>query len=240
MNKINNKLVEVKDLSWWYLWKDVFSWVSFSIYRWEIISIIWKNWTWKSTLLKIIAWILSPLKWEIKRSCKKISYVPQSIDIDKSLPITAFDFVSISNEKSSSLKIKETFKKFNIEKLINRNINDLSWWELQKVLILSSLIEESNLVLLDEPTRWIDVIWEEEFYKNIEEIKKIYPEITIIIVSHNLHLVYKNSDKIICMHSCCSFISTPEKIFQDNNIKEIFWEHVWAYAHNHSNKNNHN
>lgn len=239
MNK-NNYLIKVDWLSWGYLWKSVFSWVSFSIQKGEVISIIWKNGTWKSTLLKTIAGIINPINWTIEKNYKKLSYVPQKLEIDKSFPITSFDFVSIFNENSSKKQIQETFKKFNIEKLIDSNINDLSWWELQKVLILSSLIEESDIVLLDEPTSWIDVIWEEEFYKNIEEIKKIFPEITVVIVSHNLHLVYKNSDKVICMHSCCSFVSTPEKIFQNKQIQEIFWEHVWAYSHNHSTIHNHN
>jgi zinc transport system ATP-binding protein len=131
-------------------------------------------------------------------------------------------------------------KKFKSASLLKKNISELSWWEFQKVLIISSIISRPDLILLDEPTSGIDVLWEEVFYKNISELKKILPDISIIIVSHNLHLVYKNSDKVICLHKnnfCCH--GTPDEIKQNQSVQEIFWDSVALYQHNPHEKHNH-
>jgi ABC-type Mn2+/Zn2+ transport system ATPase subunit len=100
------------------------------------------------------------------------------------------------------------------------------------VLIISALISNPDLILLDEPTTWIDVIWEEKFYEIIAEVKKLFPNISIILVSHNINLVYKNSDKVICLHEnnfCCHW--TPNEVQNNITIKKIFWEYLLPYEH---------
>jgi zinc transport system ATP-binding protein len=101
------------------------------------------------------------------------------------------------------------------------------------VLIISALISNPDLILLDEPTNWIDLIWEEKFYEIITEAKAIFPNISIILVSHNLNLVYKNSGKIICLHEnnfCCHW--TPHEVKNNKVIKKLFWEYLLPYEHN--------
>ena len=108
------------------------------------------------------------------------------------------------------------------------------------MLIVSALISNPDLLLLDEPTAWIDIIWEENFYKNIADIKNIFPKISIILVSHNLNLVYKNSDKVICLHKdnfCCHW--TPKKISELEEVKKIFWNFTAQYSHSPHKKNIH-
>jgi zinc transport system ATP-binding protein len=85
------------------------------------------------------------------------------------------------------------------------------------VLIISSLLSQPDVILLDEPTAGIDVIGEEVFYNIISELKKEFPHIAVVMVSHNIHLVYKNSDTVICLHKnnfCCH--GTPSEI-QENS-----------------------
>jgi zinc transport system ATP-binding protein len=108
----------------------------------------------------------------------------------------------------------------------------LSGGELQKVLIVSALLSHPDLILLDEPTAWIDIIGEEIFYKLIKEVKDFFPHLAIILVSHNIHLVYKNSHKVICLHEnnfCCH--GTPLEVGNNPTIKKIFWEYVLPYEH---------
>lgn len=240
---MNSEIIELKNifLSYdnkkTYVLKDI----SFSILSWNIVSIIWKNWSWKSSLLKIIAWIQKQTSWDIIKNYNKISYVPQKISLDKTFPLLALEFIKIYNSKSTDDEIKYYTKKLNIEKLIKKNINSLSWWELQKILIISSLLSNPDLILFDEPTAWIDIIWEEIFYELIKDVKEIFPKITIILVSHNLKLVYKNSDKVICLHEnnfCCHW--TPLEVVKNKITESIFGKYTLPYKHNPHNKNNHN
>ena len=168
---MNKKIIEIKNLNIKYSSKVVLKNFNFTVYTWETISIIWKNWAWKSSLLKAIIWINKNFTWEIKKYYKKISYVPQKINIDKTFPITSEDFINIYNEKIDKEELKTFFEMFWIKNLKKRNISELSGWEFQKVLIINAIISKPEIILLDEPTAWIDVIWEDIFYKNINEIK---------------------------------------------------------------------
>jgi zinc transport system ATP-binding protein len=206
--------------------------LSLNVAPWEILSIIWINWSGKSTLLKIIADIYKPTSWKIIRNYKALSYVPQKINIDSTFPIQTKEFIKIYNSGINDEEIKNYLKKFKSEYLFEKNIWKLSGWEFQKVLIISALISNPDLILLDEPTTWIDIIWEEKFYEIITEVKKLFPKISIILVSHNLNLVYKNSDKVICLHEnnfCCH--GSPNEIKNNEIIQKLFWEYLLPYEH---------
>ena len=245
---MNKNILELKNISLSYDNKKtyVLKDISFSVFSWEILSIIWLNWSWKSSLLKIISKIQKPTSWKIIRKYDKLSYVPQKINVDESFPILVKEFIQIYNEKVSISDILQLLKKFNSQDLLNKRIDKLSWGQLQKVLIISALLNNPDLLLLDEPTAWIDIVWEEIFYEIIKEVKKLFPSISIILVSHNIKLVYKNSDKVICLHEnnfCCHW--TPKEVWQNKNVENIFWEYTLPYEHKpHSHENhkscNHN
>lgn len=215
--------------------------ISFSVHVWEILSIIGLNWAWKSSLLKIIAWILKQSSWTIQRNYKKLSYVPQKMNLDDTFPITTQEFIKIYNNGVSKEQIIELLAQFQSESLLNKKINTLSWGELQKVLIVSALISNPEIILLDEPTAGIDFIGEERFYTIIKEVKQHFPNIAIILVSHNIKLVYKNSDKVICLHEnnfCCH--GTPLEVSNNELIQKVFWKYTLPYAHNPHDHSRHN
>lgn len=231
---MSKTLLEVQNISISYDRKKSFILkdISFSLHEWEILSIIWKNGTGKSSLLKAIAGIQKIHAWKIIRNTEKISYVPQRLELDKSFPLVVEEFFHIFNTNVSLKTITEYWELFDILKLQKRNIHDLSGWEFQKVLILNALLSKPDILLLDEPTSGIDVIGEELFYKNITEIKKTFPNLAIILVSHNLSLVYKNSSRVICLHDnnfCCH--GTPQELSDNSDIQSIFWEYLRPYEH---------
>ena len=214
--------------------------ISFSLPNGSIMSIIWMNGTGKSTLLKVIAWIEKQTSGSITRNYTKMWYVPQKIDIDMTFPLTVAEFISIYNTDVSAKEIKKMLRKFDSENIFDTKITLLSGGQFQKMLIISALIWEIEILLLDEPTAWIDAVWEEIFYKNISEIKEIFPDLSIILVSHNLHLVYKNSDSIICLHNdnfCCH--GTPGEVRNNKDVKEIWWDLVAPYKHEPHSKHTH-
>lgn len=219
-----------------YILKDI----SFSLSQWEVLSVIWKNGTGKSSLLKAIAWIQAIASWKIEKHTKKISYVPQKIHMEESFPVKVEEFFKIFNTGVSKNSIIEALKLFDVLKLSGRNIHSLSGWEFQKILIINALLSQPELLLLDEPTSGIDMIGEEQFYKNIALIKEKYPKIAIILVSHNLHLVYKNSTRVICLHEnnlCCH--GSPSEILENEDINTVFGSYLSPYHHSPHNQHHH-
>ncbi|NDK08586.1 ATP-binding cassette domain-containing protein [Candidatus Gracilibacteria bacterium] len=232
---MNNEILRLENVSLsydngkTYVLKDI----SFGLLSGEILSIIGVNGTGKTSLLKVIAGILSPSQGKLLKKYKKLSYVPQKINLDDSFPILVEEYIEIYNEKIGLKKIKDILHKFNSEYLLGKKINKLSGGELQKVLIVTALLSKPDLMLLDEPTAGIDIIGEEIFYKLIKEVKEYFPELSIVLVSHNIHLVYKNSQKVICLHEnnfCCH--GTPAEIGNNPTIKNIFGEYILPYRHN--------
>ena len=237
---MNKEILKLENVSLSYDNKKTYALkdISFSVFSWEILSIIWLNWSWKSSLLKIISKIQKQSSWEITRNYKKLSYVPQKINLGNLFPILTKEFIKIYNEKSKLEDIENLLEKLNSKDILNKRIYELSWGQVQKVLITSALLNNPDIILLDEPTAWVDVVWEEKFYEIIKEVKNHFPDISIILVSHNIHLVYKNSDKVICLHEnnfCCHW--TPIEVWANPTIKSVFWEYTLPYEHKpHSHK----
>ncbi|MDD3302940.1 MAG: metal ABC transporter ATP-binding protein [Candidatus Gracilibacteria bacterium] len=232
---MNNSILEFKDVgisfdnNKTFVLKDV----NFSVFKGEILSIIGLNGTGKTTLLKIIAGIYKNYFGEIIKNYKKISYVPQKINLDKTFPIKVYEFIRLYNGNVSSNLIKLFLEKFNSVDLFDRNINTLSGGEFQKVMIISALISKPDLILFDEPTSGIDVLGEEFFYELVSDVKNLFPYISIILVSHNLNLVYKNSDKVLCLHKdnfCCH--GTPSEIIDNLDARNIIGNYLLPYKHN--------
>lgn len=231
-----NKLLTCKNVWVSFKGKEVLKDVNFEISSGETISLIWKNWCWKSTFIKAILDI-NKYTWEITKHTDKVSYVPQKLDFDKTIPLTSLEFINLYNSWKTKQKALEILKGFKSEHLLNMNLWTLSWWELQKILITNALIGNPELLLLDEPTAWIDKIWEEDFYNLISKIKETYPKLWIILVSHNINMIYSHSDKILYLHEKCYCFGTPKEIIE--NTKDFSDKLLIPFVHKHSHNHNH-
>lgn len=212
---------------------------SFDVERWEIVSIIWENWVWKTTLLKTILWEIKINSWKLKILASKISYVPQKLNIDKTLPITSLDFIKLFNNNLDDNYIIKQFSNYNYNNLLNKKISNLSWWEFQKIIILNALINSPDLVLMDEPTSSIDETGQERFYNILSEIITKNKDIAFLIVSHNKEHVFAYSDKILHLHKECSCINKLEKNYNKNkkNNTNNLVEYNHIHDHDHHEKN---
>ncbi|MFN8770220.1 MAG: ABC transporter ATP-binding protein [Neisseriaceae bacterium] len=84
------------------------------------------------------------------------------------------------------LQIEDTLNRFNLKHLLNREINTLSGGEKQKVALLSVILTNPDVILLDEPTAFLDPESAKSFMELIHELRKGK---TIIIIEHNIHYV---------------------------------------------------
>ena len=213
--------------------------VSIHIHCGELTVIIGRNGAGKSTLLKAILGeiehtgniIFVDQKDNITKKIK-IGYVPQSINVEKHMPTTVYDFfascithipVFLRKDKIIYNEIKEHLKVFGAEELIDKSIGDLSGGELQRVLIAVATKPIPNLLILDEPVSGIDRNGIKEFYNIISKLKSEY-DMSIILVSHDLDLAKKYADKVILLDKEVIKEGTPESVFNSLEFRNRFGE----------------
>jgi len=242
MHKNNTPLLTIEHLSISYDQgkTQILNDINFSVHTGEILSIIGINGSGKSTLLKTIAGIIRPNSGTITRNYSRLAYVPQKIHLDRSMPMTVREFIRIYHEHVDEEKIQTYLARFQAHALSEKNITQLSGGELQKILIISALLQEPELLLLDEPTAGIDIIGEEIFYEIIQEVREFFPSLSIILVSHNIHLVYKYSNNVLCLHEnnlCCH--GTPLEVASNSVIRSVFGDYTVPYVHHPHDSHNH-
>lgn len=211
--------------------------VSFSVKKSEITTLIGPNGAGKTTIAKLILGLEAPSTGTIDVVPNlKIGYVPQKLDFSKNLPITAKQFLSLLSSKSV-LKKHQYIKDFiNLDQeQYDQDISLLSRGQLQKLLIGTTLLDMPDLLVLDEPTRSLDIVSEQELYQLINKMKHAFG-MTIFMISHDLHTVMKNSDQVICLnhHVCCS--GRPNDINNDNEKFFSTLSEIGLYNHNHDHK----
>ena len=211
--------------------------VNIHIHCGELTVIIGQNGAGKSTLLKAILGEVKHTgtiefidkKEKIQKNLK-LGYVPQSINVERHMPTTVYDFIAatISNRpiwlgknKKIEEKIKKQLKIFSADSLIDKSIGDLSGGELQRVLLSIATIDMPNLLILDEPVSGIDKNGIKDFYNLINQLKENY-DMSIILVSHDLDLVKQYADKVILLNKTILVEGSSEEVFKSKQFKEVF------------------
>lgn len=201
---------------------------SLKIYSDDFIGIIGPNGGGKTTLVKAILKSV-PFKGTITYSSeikdnktRKIGYLPQINVIDRSFPIPVKEVILSGLQSSLKLtgnyiknksKVLETMELCGINDLADRPIGELSGGQLQRTLLGRALISDPKLLILDEPTNFVDNKFERELY---ELLKELNSRMAIIMVSHDLGTITSYVKSIVCVnkhvHRHDSNIITPEQL----------------------------
>ena len=164
--RLPNFIMELDELSIWYNWNTLISLPKkIEITKDMRIWIVWKNWIWKTTLIKTILWELNPLYWwvQIHENLKIWSY-SQALDwLDYENTILkeiVWPWISIKDARSLLWSLLIDNKK------MDQKIWTLSWWEKAKVALTKMLLSQPQIIIMDEPTNHLD-LWSKETIKNM-------------------------------------------------------------------------
>ena len=241
--------IEVKDLYFSYGGKDVLNGLSLDIEKGSFVSIVGPNGSGKSTFLKCLNNILSYrsgsiniMGQELKKmkrneSAKKIAYVPQSTK--RAFPTTVFEtvlmgrrpYVGWSSKKSDEDIAWEMLRELRLEKLAMCSFDQLSGGQQQKVLIARALAQDTDIILLDEPTSDLDIWHQLDVMENVRRLvdKK---KVTAIMVVHDLNLVSKYSDAMVILKDGLVQVSgKPADVLSCENIAETYGVESHVYNH---------
>lgn len=215
-------LVELKNVSLDLNGHSVLENISLVFEKGHITTVIGPNGGGKSSLVKVILGIFKPTAGRIlMKKNLKIGYMPQRIEIAPFMPLSVKRF----------LKEPDMLEKVGCPEVLNSDMASLSGGQMQRVLLAQALTNTPELLILDEPTQGLDIMGEELLYRLILDYQKD-TGCGIILISHDLNFVLKQTDKVVCLnrHICCE--GKPEKI--SSELEGLFGKAFYPHHHNHT------
>lgn len=235
-------LITVQNLSVGYGANTVLHDVTLSVEAGEIVTIVGPNGSGKTSLLKAIIGAARPTSGQVQlKPGLRIGYVPQTLHIDATLPITVERFMSLT-QRVTRTDCVSVLATAGVPDLLKRQMSQLSGGQFQRVLLARALINRPDVLLLDEATQGLDQPGSAAFYRQIEDVRRD-TGCAIVMISHELHVVMSASDRVICLngHVCCA--GTPAVVASAPEYRALFGTGTGGalalYRHDHDHDHDH-
>jgi len=227
------KILEIKNLSAGYENSLVLKNIDFQVHDTDFIGIIGPNGGGKTTLIKAILGLIKPIEGNIlyhfpgkERDFRKyIGYLPQQNVIDKKFPISVREVVlsGLTTQKrlifrfSSTEKKKadELIEKSGLKSITRKPVGELSGGQLQRVFLARAVIANPSLLILDEPSTYVDNRAEFELYETLKELNK---KIAILLVSHDIGTISSYIKTIACVNGNLHYHPSNEINAEELNV----------------------
>ena len=184
--------------------KQILRDVDLSVRKREIVTVVGPNGSGKTTLLRALIGAQTPSEGVVIREAGlRVGYVPQRLAIDQAMPLTVARWLALSGIKNSQQHL-QIAEQVGISGLLKQQMSSLSGGEFQRALLAEALLMRPDLLVLDEPTQGLDQPAVASFYQLIEDVRDDLG-CAVLMVSHDLHVVMRSSDHVICLngHVCC-------------------------------------
>lgn len=235
----NNSLVSLKDITVSFGARNVLSHISLDLKPGRILTLLGPNGAGKSTLVRVVLGLIKPTSGTITTAEKlTIGYVPQKLHLDATLPLTVSRFMRLRPGVRKE-DVLPALKRVHAAHLLNQPMQKLSGGENQRVLLARALLNKPDLLVLDEPTAGVDVNGQLALYDLINQLRQEL-NCSVLMVSHDLHLVMAKTDEVLCLnqHICCS--GTPEVVSMHPEFIAMFGnrgaEQLAIYRHHHNHR----
>jgi zinc transport system ATP-binding protein len=228
---LENAILRVKDLNVKFDGEDVIIDLSFNVDEGEVLAILGPNGAGKTTLLKALLGIVpyeGVVEW---REGVKVGYVPQRLPFIKDVPLSVKEFFQLENVSES--ETKEILRSIGLgEEFLGKKIGDLSSGQFQRILIGWALASNPNVLLFDEPLAGIDIGGQESVYNLLERLKG-EKNLTILFVTHELSIVYRLADRVLCLNKKMLCSGAPREKLTPEAISNLYASPVKFYQHKH-------
>ncbi len=237
-SRIGSELVAARGLGVRLGGHDVLSRVDLAVRPGEIVTVVGPNGSGKTTLVRALLGLVAPDTGGVWRGPGlAVGYVPQLVTVDRTLPLDVRRFLQLAPHGRGDL-VDAALAETGAADFASRPFQTLSGGEQKRVLLARALLVEPQLLMLDEPTASVDIPGQVAFYRLIREIRD-RRGCGILLVSHDLHLVMAQTDRVVCLnrHVCCS--GTPEAVSRHPEYRALFGldplseRDVAVYAHGH-------
>lgn len=207
--------------------------LSFSVSAGDTLAIIGPSGSGKTVLLKALIGSI-PSDGEIRWAPgTTIGYVPQKLDIERNLPITGIDLLraKASVGKRAAEEVARAIELVNLPPAVaEKPVGTLSGGQFQRLLIAFALLGEPSVLLCDEPTAGVDEAGEESLYAMIRRVQESR-RLTILLVSHELSLVYRYATQVLCLGRSRSWFGPPLEILTPERLQEVYGSPMKFHLH---------
>lgn len=239
---MDNYYFHMDNLSVGYDKKALIHDICIGIKKGEIVTLIGPNGSGKSTILKSITRQLQIIGGKVyfdDRNLNSFSYKELSTRMavvltERMRPelMTCHDIVATGRypytgrlgilSREDEEKVEEAMRAVHAESLGSRDFNNISDGQRQRVLLARAICQEPDIIILDEPTSFLDIKHKLDLLSILRDMAK-KKQITVIMSLHEIDLAQKIADKIICVKGdTISHFGKPEDIFKENMIKELY------------------
>lgn len=234
--------VQMENLAVGYNGKALIRDICINIKKGEIVTLIGPNGAGKSTILKSITRQLKTIGGMVyldKKNMEKINHKELSTQMavvltDRMKPelMTCHDIVATGRypytgrlgilSREDEVKVEEAMKAVHADDLGERDFNAISDGQRQRVLLARAICQEPDIIVLDEPTSFLDIRHKLELLSILRSMAK-ERQITVIMSLHEIDLAQKVADKIICVRGDrIAHYGKPEEIFREDTIRELY------------------
>ena len=220
------EIVELKNISAAYEGTTVLHDVNFTIRDKDFVGIIGPNGGGKTTLLKVILGLLKPTAGEVVYHGAKqalFGYLPQNSRFDARFPISTREVVlsGLLSEKGifrrytrqDKAKADELLATYGMGDFRERPIGELSGGQMHRVFLCRAIISSPRVLILDEPSTYVDSKFEQEFYSLLNDLNH---RMSIVMVSHDLGTICSYVKTIACVNRTLYYhdsnLITPEQM----------------------------
>lgn len=235
-----NEAIGTKKLSFFYTKEEgmVLDSLSISIPKNSYCCIVGRNGTGKSTLLKIVAGLVIPTSGLLFINGTQVTddnvdeLIGKQVGIVFQNPDSQFVGATVEEDIAFGLEnnrvsykemleeVKTIAEKLNLTDLLKREPTKLSGGQMQRVALASILVRNPSILLLDESTSMLDPLSKIEMISMLKDLKKKFPNLTILSVTHETAEIEKADYVIALDHEKLGFTGSPNELFSNPNLVE--------------------
>jgi ABC-type Mn2+/Zn2+ transport system ATPase subunit len=184
------EVLKVENLSAGYNGARIIDGLNFTVHSGDVLVVVGPNGSGKTTLLKVLLGILPAALGTVRvfgkerlsaaEAERRMAYIPQRLEVDRTFPITLREMLSLSVRRANVDKYLDMLE---LRPLLNKLVGDLSGGQMQRALLAYAVIKEPDLLIMDEPTSWIDAKGADCILCIMEELRK--RNIAMVVVTHD-------------------------------------------------------
>ncbi len=247
----NDLILKVENLNVQFNGDKVISDLSFEVKKGDIMAVVGPNGAGKTVLFRTLLGLVPYSGKFLWYKNIKVGYVPQRFIVERDLPLSVKEFLNY--KKAGKSKVAEVLKWVGfhpepspaasygagthdehhlVHHILNQPLGVLSGGELQKVLIAFALLGNPKVLLFDEPTTGVDIGGEETIYNLLRKLRDEH-DLTIIFISHDIHVVYEQASSVLCINKEKVCFGPPQEALSREELKKLYGTEVGIYPHTH-------
>jgi len=227
------KILEVEGLSVTLGRTRVLEDIDFDVDEGSVLAVIGPNGAGKTVLLKTLIGLIphgGHVRW---RRGVKTGYVPQRMDIETDVPLTVREFFKLRGSRITDAKIIESLGYVQLDPgILDSGFGEISIGQRQRVLVAWAVLGAPDVLLFDEPTADIDIAGQESIYNMLYHLQKDLG-LTIILVSHDLSVVYRHAVNVLCLNRRNLCYGAPREVLNPVQLVDLFGGDKAFFEHDH-------